>query len=35
MTARIGGQPLRDTALLNWARDLVDAVILEPIAATR
>lgn len=35
MTARIGGQPLRDTALLNWARDLVDAVILEPIAAGR
>ncbi|UGQ14490.1 transcription-repair coupling factor [Yinghuangia sp. ASG 101] len=35
MTARIGGQPLRDTALLGWARDLVDAVLLEPIAASR
>jgi len=26
-TARIGGQPLRDTALLAWARDLLDAVL--------
>ncbi|MGC0422597.1 transcription-repair coupling factor [Embleya sp. AB8] len=33
MTARIGGQPLRDVALLAWARDLVDAILLEPIAA--
>ena len=27
MTARVGGQPLRDQELLGWARDLVDAVI--------
>ncbi|MET7302816.1 transcription-repair coupling factor [Embleya sp. NPDC005575] len=33
MTARIGGQPLRDVALLAWARDLVDAILLEPIGA--
>ncbi|WP_406283245.1 transcription-repair coupling factor [Embleya sp. NBC_00896] len=35
MTARIGGQPLRDVALLAWARDLVDAILLEPIAAAK
>ncbi|MYS80074.1 transcription-repair coupling factor [Embleya scabrispora] len=35
MTARIGGQPLRDVALLAWARDLVDAILLEPIGAAR
>jgi len=29
-TARIGGTPLRDTALLDWARDLLDAVLGEP-----
>jgi transcription-repair coupling factor (superfamily II helicase) len=34
MTARVGGQPVRDTALLDWLRDLVDAVLLEP-ATTR
>ncbi len=34
MTARVGGQPVRDTALLEWLRDLVDAVLLEP-ATTR
>jgi transcription-repair coupling factor (superfamily II helicase) len=27
MTARVGGQPLRDGELLGWARDLIDAVI--------
>jgi transcription-repair coupling factor (superfamily II helicase) len=27
MTARVGGQPLRDNELLGWARDLIDAVI--------
>ncbi|HEY5136697.1 MAG TPA: transcription-repair coupling factor [Candidatus Nanopelagicales bacterium] len=32
MTARVGGQPVRDTALLDWLRDLVDAVLLEPVA---
>jgi transcription-repair coupling factor (superfamily II helicase) len=30
-TARVGGQPVRDTALLEWLRDLVDAVLLEPV----
>jgi transcription-repair coupling factor (superfamily II helicase) len=34
-TARIGGQPLRDVALLKWAQDLVDAILLEPIAAKK
>jgi transcription-repair coupling factor (superfamily II helicase) len=32
-TARIGGTPLRDTDLLAWARDLLDAVLGESIAA--
>ena len=27
MTARVGGQPLRDQELLGWARDLIDAVL--------
>jgi transcription-repair coupling factor (superfamily II helicase) len=30
MTARVGGQPVRDTALLEWLGELVDAVLLEP-----
>jgi transcription-repair coupling factor (superfamily II helicase) len=30
-TARVGGQPVRDTALLEWLRDLVDAVVLESV----
>src|SRR5690349_20276294 len=30
MTARIGGQPVKDLDLLRWCRDLVDAVLLEP-----
>ena len=34
MTARVGGQPVRDTALLDWLRDLVDAVLLEPVLGT-
>jgi transcription-repair coupling factor (superfamily II helicase) len=29
-TARIGGQPLRDTALLDWCRELLAAVLGEP-----
>jgi transcription-repair coupling factor (superfamily II helicase) len=29
MTARIGGKPLRDAAVLDWAWKLIDAV-LEP-----
>ena len=32
-TARVGGQPLRDTALLLWARELIEAVLLEPVTA--
>ncbi|MDA8436432.1 MAG: transcription-repair coupling factor [Actinomycetales bacterium] len=32
-TARVGGQAVRDTALLDWLRDLVDAVLLEPVSA--
>jgi transcription-repair coupling factor (superfamily II helicase) len=31
MTARVGGQPVRDTALLDWLRDLLDAVLVEPV----
>ena len=27
-TALVGGQPLRDTELLSWAADLVNAVLL-------
>jgi transcription-repair coupling factor (superfamily II helicase) len=33
-TARVGGTPLRDTALLDWARDLLDTVVGEPVAAS-
>jgi transcription-repair coupling factor (superfamily II helicase) len=29
-TARVGGQPLRDTDLLAWATELVHDVLLEP-----
>jgi transcription-repair coupling factor (superfamily II helicase) len=32
-TARIGGQPLRDTALLDWAGQLLDSVLLDVPAA--
>jgi transcription-repair coupling factor (superfamily II helicase) len=32
MTARVGGQPLRDGEVLRWARDLVDAVLLDSVA---
>jgi len=32
MTARVGGQPLRDTAVLSWASDLIHAVLLDQIA---
>jgi transcription-repair coupling factor (superfamily II helicase) len=32
-TARIGGQPLRDTALLNWARELLQAVLGAELTA--
>ena len=33
-TARIGGQPLRDEALLDWARGLLDAVLTDSVAAS-
>jgi transcription-repair coupling factor (superfamily II helicase) len=32
-TARFGGQPLRDTALLDWARELLEAVVGDSVAA--
>ncbi|WP_141850496.1 transcription-repair coupling factor [Lapillicoccus jejuensis] len=32
MTARVGGKPLRDEAVLSWAADLVRAVLLDDIA---
>ncbi|MEO8518182.1 MAG: transcription-repair coupling factor [Dermatophilaceae bacterium] len=32
MTARVGGQPLRDTAVLRWAIDLIHAVLLDSVA---
>ena len=32
MTARVGGQPLRDVELLHWCRDLVLAVLLPELA---
>jgi transcription-repair coupling factor (superfamily II helicase) len=30
-TARIGGRPLRDGEVLAWARDLIDAVLLDGV----
>jgi transcription-repair coupling factor (superfamily II helicase) len=35
MTARVAGQPLRDTAVLRWASDLIEVVLLDsvPVAA--
>jgi transcription-repair coupling factor (superfamily II helicase) len=32
-TGRIGGQPLRDEALLDWARALLQAVLGDTVAA--
>jgi transcription-repair coupling factor (superfamily II helicase) len=32
MTARVGGRPLRDTELLQWASDLIRAVMLDGVA---
>jgi transcription-repair coupling factor (superfamily II helicase) len=32
-TARIGGTPLRDTALLDWARQLLEAVLGDDVVA--
>jgi transcription-repair coupling factor (superfamily II helicase) len=31
-TARVGGRPLRDGDILRWARELVDAVLLDDVA---
>jgi len=32
-TARVGGQPLRDIALLDWCRELLSAVLEVPVGA--
>jgi transcription-repair coupling factor (superfamily II helicase) len=32
-TARIGGQPLRDTAVLRWASEFIESVVLGSVAA--
>jgi hypothetical protein len=32
MTAAVAGQPLRDTAVLRWASDLIRAVLLDSMA---
>nr|WP_201845402.1 hypothetical protein [Myceligenerans indicum] len=32
-TARLGGRPLRGAEILNWAKQLVDAVILGEVGA--
>jgi transcription-repair coupling factor (superfamily II helicase) len=32
MTARVGGKPLRDTAVLQWASDLIRAVLLGSVS---
>ncbi len=32
-TARVGGRPLRDAEVLRWARELVDAVLLDSVSA--
>ena len=31
MTARVGGQPLRDTVLLDWAAELLRSVLGDPV----
>ncbi|HEX2807792.1 MAG TPA: transcription-repair coupling factor [Kineosporiaceae bacterium] len=33
MTARIGGQPVRDEAVLKWAGDLVESVLLGSVSS--
>ena len=33
LTARVGGQPLRDRAVLRWASELIRAVLLAPTTA--
>jgi transcription-repair coupling factor (superfamily II helicase) len=32
-TARIGGQPLRDTAVLGWVSDVIESVMIGTVAA--
>jgi transcription-repair coupling factor (superfamily II helicase) len=32
MTARVGGQPLRDRAVLRWAAEVVDGVLLGSVS---
>jgi transcription-repair coupling factor (superfamily II helicase) len=32
-TARVGGQPLRDRAVLEWARQVIEAVLVDDLAA--
>ncbi len=31
MTARVGGQPVRDTAVLRWAADMIGAVLVDNV----
>ncbi|MGI5245536.1 transcription-repair coupling factor [Dactylosporangium sp. CA-139066] len=33
-TRRVGGEPMRDTALLEWAAELLTTVLGEPVAAS-
>jgi transcription-repair coupling factor (superfamily II helicase) len=32
MTARVAGQPMRDMAVLRWASDLIEVVLLDNVA---
>jgi transcription-repair coupling factor (superfamily II helicase) len=32
MTRRVGGEPMRDTALLDWAAELLKTVLGDPVA---
>ena len=34
MTRRVGGEPLRDTALLDWCAELLDSVLTQPSRTT-
>ncbi len=33
MTARFGGQPLRDTAVLRWASEFIEAIVIGKVSA--
>ncbi len=33
MTARVGGEPVRDTALLDWCTELLSTILGEPVSA--